>query len=165
MVDGGQAKSRTGRKMHSCLRHTSRLQRDAAHDMVIQENGDGYTRISDSGLGEDTEAPPQLASDSGSDRSSIASSIRVDPNVTVESNEEEHSQDEVPVLVDQTRFERLSSLYVKYRLLVHSAGQALALFVFCLIALILLLRVLLPPIDPHDKDAVKIPRSFDDLKR
>ena len=52
-----------------------------------------------------------------------------------------------------------------YRPLLAPAAKASALFVLCLIALILLLHALLPPVDDADKDALKIPRSFEDLKR
>lgn len=54
---------------------------------------------------------------------------------------------------------------VEHRIVLESAGKAVALFAFCFLALILLLKVLLPPIDPKDSPDVKVPRSFDDLKR
>ena len=52
----------------------------------------------------------------------------------------------------------------KYRPLLIPAAKALALFVFCFVALILLLDNLLPSIDPADRPAVKIPRNFEELK-
>jgi hypothetical protein len=53
----------------------------------------------------------------------------------------------------------------KYRVVLNSAAKAGALFLFCLIFLVLLLKALLPPIDPMDRPAIKIPRNFDDLKQ
>jgi hypothetical protein len=50
------------------------------------------------------------------------------------------------------------------RPLLLSCIKALLLFLVCLGALVILLRTLLPPIDPEDAPSVKIPKSFDDLK-
>lgn len=54
---------------------------------------------------------------------------------------------------------------VENRIVLESAAKALGLFVFCFVALVLLLKLLLPPIDAEHQPDVKIPKSFDDLKR
>ena len=54
---------------------------------------------------------------------------------------------------------------IQYRTFLESAGKAIALFLFSLAVLALLLHTLLPPIDPKDRDAVKIPKNFDELQR
>ena len=53
----------------------------------------------------------------------------------------------------------------KYRVVLNAAAKAGALFLFCLLFLVFLLKDLLPPIDPMDRPAIKIPRNFDDLKQ
>lgn len=54
---------------------------------------------------------------------------------------------------------------IKYRILLEAAGKVIALFLLVVLGLALLLVTLLPPIDPEHAPDVKIPRSFDDLKR
>jgi hypothetical protein len=50
------------------------------------------------------------------------------------------------------------------RPLLISCLKALLLFLVSLAVLVVLLRTLLPPIDPEDAPNLKIPKSFDDLK-
>ena len=54
---------------------------------------------------------------------------------------------------------------IQYRTFLESAVKAIALFLFSLAILALLLQALLPPIDAKDRDAVKIPKNFDELQR
>lgn len=54
---------------------------------------------------------------------------------------------------------------VKYRILLEAGAKVVGLFLLVVLALALLLVTLLPPIDPQHRPDVKIPRSFEDLKR
>jgi len=54
---------------------------------------------------------------------------------------------------------------IKYRIILEAAGKVVALFLVVILGLALLLFTLLPPIDPEHKPDVKLPRSFEDLKR
>lgn len=48
--------------------------------------------------------------------------------------------------------------------MLYAGMKAALLFGFSVLALYVLLRSLLPPIDEQDREFVKIPKSFDDLK-
>jgi hypothetical protein len=52
-----------------------------------------------------------------------------------------------------------------HRPLLLSCLKALVLFLVCLGVLVVLLRTLLPPIDPEDAPSLKVPKSFEDLKQ
>lgn len=66
---------------------------------------------------------------------------------------------------ENTRIQAVLAWIVKYRILLEAAGKVVALFLIVALGLALLLVTLLPPIDPIHRPDVKIPRSFDDLKR
>lgn len=83
-----------------------------------------------------------------------------DSNVS-EEQESEARQQQQPA---QSRL-TWSEWATKHKVILQAAVKATALFVFCLVFLIFLLKALLPPIDYQDRSAVKIPKSFEDLKR
>jgi hypothetical protein len=64
-----------------------------------------------------------------------------------------------------TRWQTCIQWLVGKRILLEAAGKAITLFLFCLFGLAILLKTMLPPIDEEHKPDVKIPKSFDDLKR
>lgn len=54
--------------------------------------------------------------------------------------------------------------FAQRRPMLHACLKASVLFVVSLVGLYVLLRTLLPPIAEKDREVIKIPRSFDDLK-
>ena len=51
------------------------------------------------------------------------------------------------------------------RPLLYTGIKAALLFVLCSLSLYLAVKAMLPPIEPEHKDAIKVPKSFEDLKR
>ncbi|SCV70298.1 BQ2448_1692 [Microbotryum intermedium] len=101
--------------------------------------------------------------------------IRPAPKKTVPSHAEAaNKQVNRPLLSRQRSDSSLRSIpsslhlggasFAERRPMLHAGLKAGALFLCSLIALYVLLRTMLPPIDEEHKSAVKLPKSFDDLK-
>jgi hypothetical protein len=100
---------------------------------------------------------------------------RQDTSIAINNNDDDDSTnnpDDIPddVPDDDERPAREAVLTWKewaqqHRIVLRAAAKAAILFVACFVVLIVALKLLLPPIDPQDRPAVKIPKSFDDLKR
>jgi len=84
---------------------------------------------------------------------------------TTDTDEQEHEQDDGEHQPARTRTQACIAWAIRYRIILEAAGKVVALFILVVLSLSLLLYTLLPPIDPEHRPDVKIPRSFDDLKR
>lgn len=84
-----------------------------------------------------------------------------------DSENEDHSNDNPSIRSERPRsiVQSCIAWAIRYRILLEAAGKVIALFLLVVLGLALLLVTLLPPIDPEHAPDVKIPRSFDDLKR
>lgn len=82
-----------------------------------------------------------------------------------EQDQRDAEEDDLDMHSSGTWLGRLSRWCNHYNILIKSTAKAIALFGFCLVGLILLLKLSLPPIDPEDQPNVKIPRNFEDLKQ
>lgn len=101
--------------------------------------------------------------------SAISAPASSEPNTSADpdSEDDNHNDDNSSMHSERPRsiVQSCIAWAIRYRILLEAAGKVIALFLLVVLGLALLLVTLLPPIDPEHAPDVKIPRSFDDLKR